>query len=92
MTVFTDSTGLGTAEESVKRHVLEQLASRLFYTGYTQGEKNISGTVKIGEGLTAGGMTLAISELGLIYPRDRGRANMPKCLRKRLPLLFRLMT
>ena len=53
VTVFTDAAGLETAEESVINHVLDQLASRLYYTGYTEGEKNISGTVKIAEGLTS---------------------------------------
>lgn len=88
VTVFTDSTGLGTAEESVKRHVLEQLASRLFYTGYTQGEKNISGTVKIGEGLTAGGMTLAISELGFDLSTGQGKSEHAKMFTEASPITF----
>ena len=88
VTVFTDSTGLGTAEESVKRHVLEQLASRLFYTGYTQGEKNISGTVKIGEGLTAGGMTLAFSELGFDLSTGQGKSEHAKMFTEASPITF----
>ena len=52
ITLQTDSKGLDMADENLVNGVLENLAARLIYTGYAQGENNLSGKVKIAEGLT----------------------------------------
>lgn len=50
--VQTNSEGLDITDDKKVNGVLEDLAGRLIYTGYTHGENNLSGKVKIAEGLT----------------------------------------
>lgn len=47
MTISGDRVGLSESE------AMNALAKKLTYTGYTQGERNLTGTVKVNEGLTA---------------------------------------
>lgn len=47
MTISGDRVGLSENE------ALKTLAQKLTYTGYTKGERNLTGTVKVNEGLTA---------------------------------------
>ena len=50
--IQTDAEGIDTENEKAVDGVLEALASRLTYSGYVKGEKNLTGKVKIAEGLT----------------------------------------
>lgn len=56
MTVSGDRVGL------TDREAMEALANKLTYTGYTEGERNLTGTVKVNEGLT----TRSVVRTGLI--------------------------
>lgn len=56
MTVSGDRAGLS------DREAMETLAKKLSYTGYTEGERNLTGTVKVNEGLT----TRSVARTGAI--------------------------
>lgn len=51
MTVSGDRAGLS------DREAMETLAKKLTYTGYAEGERNLTGTVKVNEGLTTRSVT-----------------------------------
>ena len=58
MTISTDNKGLHTdsndfADKKVVNDTLNNLAKKLFYTGYKDGERNLKGYVEIAEGLTS---------------------------------------
>lgn len=56
VTVSRDRAGLS------DREAMETLAKKLSYTGYTEGERNLTGTVKVNEGLT----TRSVARTGAI--------------------------
>lgn len=56
LTVSGDRAGLS------DREAMETLAKKLSYTGYTEGERNLTGTVKVNEGLT----TRSVARTGAI--------------------------
>ncbi len=56
VTVSGDRAGLS------DREAMETLAKKLSYTGYTEGERNLTGTVKVNEGLT----TRSVARTGAI--------------------------
>ena len=56
VTVSGDRAGLS------DREAMETLAKKLSYTGYTEGERNLTGTVKVNEGLT----TRSVARTGTI--------------------------
>lgn len=56
MTVSGDRAGLS------DREAMETLAKKLTYTGYAEGERNLTGTVKVNEGLT----TRSVARMGTI--------------------------
>lgn len=58
ITLRTDNAGLNTDsdkayDKNLVSETLDALANKLYYTAYKNGEKNLSGTVEIAEGLTA---------------------------------------
>ncbi len=54
ITLATSSDGIDLEDEEQVGAVLSNLASKLFYLGYVDGERNLEGTVEIAEGLTTG--------------------------------------
>ena len=53
VTLVTDNAGITMTDSDSVNGVLDALAGKLFYTGFTTGEKNLAGKVVIAEGLTA---------------------------------------
>ena len=53
ITLSTNNTGIATSNEQQVSTVLNNLAQKLYYTGYVDGERNLQGYVQITEGLTA---------------------------------------
>ena len=53
ITLSTNNTGIATSNEQQVSTVLNNLAKKLYYTGYVDGERNLQGYVQITEGLTA---------------------------------------
>lgn len=54
ITLVTDASGIDVANGKLTDRVLNALASKLYYTGYTTGEQNLTAYVQIAEGLTTG--------------------------------------
>ncbi len=59
--------------EAVQNQVLNNLANKLFYTGYTKGENNLTGSVEIAEGLTASAATKYVN--GISYNKSTGQGS-----------------
>nr|WP_315410927.1 autotransporter outer membrane beta-barrel domain-containing protein [uncultured Selenomonas sp.] len=85
ITLRTDNTGLDTAstapaEKAKVNRMLNVLAGKLRYTGYTSGERNLKGRVEIAEGLTAPSLAQKVGDIS--YKADgqgefTGEARMP---------------
>ena len=54
ITLVTDTSGIDVANGKLTDRVMNALASKLYYTGYTTGEQNLTAYVQIAEGLTTG--------------------------------------
>lgn len=68
VTVRTDNTGLDTtstkaADQNLVSGTLNNLAKKLFYRAYKDGERNLKGKVEIAEGLTAQSASLKIGDI-----------------------------
>ena len=68
ITLRTDNTGLNTssedpAEKAKVNETLNELAGKLRYQGYANGERNLAGHVEIAEGLTAASASLRFGEI-----------------------------
>lgn len=53
ISLITDNSGITMTDTDQVKKALNALAGKLIYTAYTTGEKNLTGTVKIADGLTA---------------------------------------
>ena len=53
VSLITDNTGIDTNSDASVTNVLNALASKLIYSNFASGEKNLTGSVKIADGLTA---------------------------------------
>ena len=53
ISMITDNTGIDTDNIFVVNEVLDNLANKLYYLGYVDGERNLDGYVTIAEGLTS---------------------------------------
>ena len=53
VSLITDNTGIDTNSDASVTNVLNALASKLTYSNFASGEKNLTGSVKIADGLTA---------------------------------------
>ena len=53
VSLITDNTGIDTNSDSSVANVLNALAGKLTYSNFASGEKNLTGSVKIADGLTA---------------------------------------
>jgi outer membrane autotransporter barrel domain len=72
----TSSNGIDVANTVAVNGVLDSLANKLFYTGYTTGERNLSGKVKIVEGLTTSSAEKAVGDIW--YDIATGKGNYLK--------------
>ena len=63
MTLLTDSEGIKMDSEDSIDSVLNALAQKLYYTAYVTGERNLSGSVKIAEGLTASSAVMQTGDI-----------------------------
>ena len=74
ITLRTDSSGIDMLDEDVITDVLDALAGKLYYTGYIEGERNLTGYVQIAEGLTA---SSAAKHTGNIeFSEENGQGSM----------------
>ena len=76
ITLLTDNTGVDTTEEDSIYNALNALANKLYYTGYITKENNLTGTVKIAEGLTAA--SAAKQTANVSYDSTTGQASAVK--------------
>ena len=74
VTLITDNEGIDVTDRELANQVLDDMAGKLFYTGYingvneedgsvVEGERNLSGYVRIAEGLTTASVTKAFGEV-----------------------------
>lgn len=63
ITLSTDSTGIDTTNTAKVASALNTLAGKLYYSAYVSGERNLSGTVQIAEGLTSPGAALKTGKI-----------------------------
>ncbi len=74
ITLLTDNTGVDTTDEDRINEALDALANKLYYTGYTAGERNLAGYVKLAEGLTASSV---IKQTGdITYDSSTGQGSL----------------
>ncbi|MGM9569743.1 MAG: hypothetical protein ACI3XC_06665, partial [Phascolarctobacterium sp.] len=72
VTLITDNTGFTVSEENALQvnQVLNALAGKLVYSEYADGVANLSGTVKIAEGLTTAQAAAALKEGEITFGAD----------------------
>ena len=75
ITLVTDNSGVEASNKYSINDTLNALANKLYYTASTTGEKNLSGTVKIAEGLTA---VSAAKHMGNIAYGKDGQGSLDK--------------
>ena len=63
ISLVTDSDGVAMTNEDSIAKVLNALAGKLIYSAYANGEKNLTGSVKIAEGLTAASKEKKIGDI-----------------------------
>ncbi len=76
ITLQTDNKGVDTTDEDSINEALNALANKLYYTGYVTGEKNLSGYVKIAEGLTAASVQKQVGDIK--YDSATGQGSLDK--------------
>lgn len=72
ISLITDNQGINTSNTTVVDNVLGALARKLYYTAYVDGERNLSGSVGIAEGLTGSSATLFSDSFGYIAETGQG--------------------
>ena len=75
VTVRTDSDGVDLGNETAVKKVLNQLANRIVYDGYVDGERNLTGYAQIAEGLTASSYQ---KQMGIIFDEYTGAGRVQK--------------
>ena len=61
VTVWTDSKDIAMGDKTITNGVLNALAGKIWYEAYTEGEKDLTGTVGIASGLTSSALTMDVS-------------------------------
>ncbi len=74
ISLITDNTGIAMDNDESVDKVLNALAGKLYYTGYTSGEENLSGQVKIADGLTASSVTKMLGNI--VFDADTGKGSL----------------
>ena len=73
VTLVTDNTGIHTENREVLDKALNELAKKLVYSAYVQGETNLSGKVEIASGLTASSMGKVFKSGDISFNKEDGR-------------------
>ena len=73
VTLVTDNTGIHTENREVLDKALNELAKKLVYSAYVQGETNLSGKVEIASGLTASSIGKIYKSGDISFNKDDGR-------------------
>ena len=63
VSMITDNTGIAMDNQASVNNVLNALAGKLTYSNFVNGEKNLTGFVKIADGLTASSAALKIEDI-----------------------------
>ena len=72
VSLITDNTGIDTNSDASVANVLNALAGKLTYSNFASGEKNLTGSVKIADGLTASSKE---QKTGAITFKEDGRGS-----------------
>lgn len=74
--MITDSSNITTTDDEQVAAVLNTLAGKLTYSGFASGEKNLTGKVKIADGLTASSAVLKTGDI--TFADDTGKGTYVK--------------
>ena len=79
VSLITDNTGVAMDNKDSVANVLNALAGKLTYSNFTKGEKNLTGFVKIADGLTASSKALETGDISFSKEDGKGYyTNVPK--------------
>ncbi len=73
VTLVTDNTGIHTENREVLDKALNELAKKLVYSAYVQGETHLSGKVEIASGLTDSSMGKVFKSGDISFSKEDGR-------------------
>ena len=74
ITMLTDRSGVDFSDEDSIANTLNSLANKLYYTGYITGERNLTGYVKLAEGLTASSVVKQTGDIA--YDKATGQGSL----------------
>ena len=74
ITMLTDRSGVDFSDEDSIANALNSLANKLYYTGYITGERNLTGYVKLAEGLTASSVIKQTGDIA--YDKTTGQGSL----------------
>ena len=72
VSMITDNTGISMDNQTSVNNVLNALAGKLTYSNYVNGEKNLTGYVKIADGLTASSAALKTEDITFNSENGKG--------------------
>ena len=72
--MLTDRSGVDFSDEDSIANALNALANKLYYTGYITGERNLTGYVKLAEGLTASSVVKQTGDIA--YDKTTGQGSL----------------
>ena len=75
VSLITDNTGIAMDSEDSVANVLNTLAGKLTYSNFVNGEKNLTGLVKIADGLTASSAALKTGNIAFSTEDGKGSLN-----------------
>ncbi len=75
ITMRTDSSGIDVNNTDSVNAILNEVAGKLFYNGYTEGERNLSGYAEIAEGLTS---STVAKKADIIFDDNSGAGRVTK--------------
>ena len=75
VSMITDNTGVAMDNEASVKNVLNALAGKLTYSNFTSGENNLTGYVKIADGLTASSKSL-LQAGDISFSKDDGKGSL----------------
>ena len=75
VSMITDNTGVAMDNKDSVANVLNALAGKLTYSNYVNGESNLTGYVKIADGLTASSAALKTSDI--TFSKEDGKGSYP---------------
>ena len=75
VSLITDNTGVAMDNQASVNNVLNALAGKLTYSNYVNGESNLTGYVKIADGLTASSAALKTGDI--TFSKEDGKGSYP---------------